>query len=674
VSLLAQTNAPPGEPKAPAASQVEEAAKKHASQQGSSEPTGILTDTMGVDFKPYLSRVLRDVRQNWCSLIPEAARPPQVKRGKVVLEFAILKDGSVAGLRVVGTSGDIALDRPAYGSITGSNPFPPLPAEFKGPYLGLRLSFYYNLHPDEANQDVGLSCPSDYVSNEMAKATKAPEAQPSSDTPGLMEAGTLYRSGNLDEAAKKYQHLLDKQPKSAEAYAGLARVYLKQKKVQQAHDTILKGLAVADSARIHVALGEVLFREGKIPEAEREWLNVVSAGQADARVHLGLARVSAAATQYRQAKKEIDEAHRLDPDDPDIQFYWIRSQGLGAELSDSRHDCRLATDLVPTETDLLLLGGDRPNQIRGYGLPVVVNGQTSKLLLDTGAHGITIDRKVAQKAGLTRLSDTTLGGFGDQGKSNGYVAIASSIKVGALEFQDCLVVVVDKRSVLGEDGFIGADVFQEFLIDLDFPTKKLRLGKLPKRLGEDSALGSQRRDARELDSSESNPLSKKSDTNAVSITRDTGVPPYTSVTKRVSPAEFSFSLTPVFRFGHMLLIPTEVGDTPATRLFLIDTGSLRNMFSVNVVREITKVQGNPRMAVRGLGGSVNKVYGAEKTALYFDHVQQYAENQIALDLGSISEDIGTEVSGVLGVFDFRTLDVTIDYRDGLVGFDFKTNP
>jgi hypothetical protein len=40
------------------------------------------------------------------------------------------------------------MDRPAFGSITGSNPFPPLPREFPGPYLGLRFSYYYNLNTD----------------------------------------------------------------------------------------------------------------------------------------------------------------------------------------------------------------------------------------------------------------------------------------------------------------------------------------------------------------------------------------------------------------------------------------------------------------------------------------------------------------------------------------------
>jgi TonB family protein len=70
-----------------------------------------------------------------------------MKKGVVVLEFAILKDGRVAGLRVVRSSGDIALDRAAYGSITYSDPLPRLPANFTGDYLKLRASFYYN--PDK---------------------------------------------------------------------------------------------------------------------------------------------------------------------------------------------------------------------------------------------------------------------------------------------------------------------------------------------------------------------------------------------------------------------------------------------------------------------------------------------------------------------------------------------
>jgi TonB family protein len=81
---------------------------------------------------------------NWYNLIPEAARPPLLERGKVSIEFAILPDGKVAGMHIVSPSGDVSLDRAAWGGITASNPFAPLPGEFHGPYLALRFHFYYN--------------------------------------------------------------------------------------------------------------------------------------------------------------------------------------------------------------------------------------------------------------------------------------------------------------------------------------------------------------------------------------------------------------------------------------------------------------------------------------------------------------------------------------------------
>jgi len=104
----------------------------------------ILSDTMGVDFGPYLERVLHDVRMNWYAIIPDVARPPLMKKGKVSIEFAILKDGGVAGMKLNGPSGDVSLDRAAWGGITASNPFPPLPTEFRGQYLQLIFHFYYN--------------------------------------------------------------------------------------------------------------------------------------------------------------------------------------------------------------------------------------------------------------------------------------------------------------------------------------------------------------------------------------------------------------------------------------------------------------------------------------------------------------------------------------------------
>jgi TonB family protein len=109
----------------------------------------VLSDTLGVDFGPYLQRVLHDVKQNWYNAIPESA---QWKHGNLIIEFAITKDGKVAGMKLVATSGDSPLDRAAWAGITASDPFPPLPSEFvqkNGEYLALRFRFYYNPTKDE---------------------------------------------------------------------------------------------------------------------------------------------------------------------------------------------------------------------------------------------------------------------------------------------------------------------------------------------------------------------------------------------------------------------------------------------------------------------------------------------------------------------------------------------
>lgn len=107
-------------------------------------PLEILTDTKGVDLRPYLQKVIRKVQTTWYNVIPYQARAPIMKKGKVTIEFAILKSGEVAGMKLVSTSGDVALDRGAWSGIAESSPFPAFPSEFDGQYLAVRFAFYYN--------------------------------------------------------------------------------------------------------------------------------------------------------------------------------------------------------------------------------------------------------------------------------------------------------------------------------------------------------------------------------------------------------------------------------------------------------------------------------------------------------------------------------------------------
>ncbi|BDC49900.1 hypothetical protein F183_A22160 [Bryobacterales bacterium F-183] len=103
----------------------------------------LLSDPQGVDFRPYLVRVLAAVRRNWFAVMPESARMGM--RGRAVIQFSIAKNGGVPKLVISMPSGSDHLDRAAVAGISASNPFPPLPNEFKGSEIRLQLVFAYNM-------------------------------------------------------------------------------------------------------------------------------------------------------------------------------------------------------------------------------------------------------------------------------------------------------------------------------------------------------------------------------------------------------------------------------------------------------------------------------------------------------------------------------------------------
>jgi TonB family protein len=107
-------------------------------------PAEILSDTQGVNFNPYLQRILREIYDQWIPLIPEEARPPLRKSGVTMIRFTILPDGTIGGMWLDGSTYDDALNKAAWGSITGVGQFPPLPSQFHGPNLELRIHYLVN--------------------------------------------------------------------------------------------------------------------------------------------------------------------------------------------------------------------------------------------------------------------------------------------------------------------------------------------------------------------------------------------------------------------------------------------------------------------------------------------------------------------------------------------------
>jgi outer membrane biosynthesis protein TonB len=108
----------------------------------------VLSDTEGVDFNPWLRRWYFETEHTWDPLIPDEVNPPILKQGQCMIRFKVLPNGRImeGSMVLEGRSGDTALDRAAWGALTGSN-YPPLPREFHGPFLELRAIFMYNMRP-----------------------------------------------------------------------------------------------------------------------------------------------------------------------------------------------------------------------------------------------------------------------------------------------------------------------------------------------------------------------------------------------------------------------------------------------------------------------------------------------------------------------------------------------
>ena len=99
-------------------------------------------DSMGVDFGSWLRRFKNQVERNW--LIPPAA---MVTRGRVVIRFVVLRNGTLIDLQVLQSAPEPSLTSAALNALKLSNPTAQLPAEYPADRMPITVTFYYNEDP-----------------------------------------------------------------------------------------------------------------------------------------------------------------------------------------------------------------------------------------------------------------------------------------------------------------------------------------------------------------------------------------------------------------------------------------------------------------------------------------------------------------------------------------------
>lgn len=528
----------------------------------------------------------------------------------------------------------------------------------------------------------------------------------------LSEADSAYLAANYKGSEDLYRAQLAASPGDPASTQGLVHTLLREEKIREAADAVQAALAAAPNSAVFIELrGEVEYRQGEPWEAVKSATQAFNLDPCNPRVRLLFARLARVGSSYATARQNILAAHQLGPDDPEILMEWIRTLPLKqrvaelqtylASLHASNADeqrqlqelvdrlkkleakpqkpCRLVSQVTstrlpmenivrdPNHADEWAVGpGIHAMETTVLGIDVKLNNHASRLEIDTGASGILINSSAAKRAGLESFAQLEEGGIGDQGGKKGYTAYADSIRIGDLEFQNCAVDVVDMPIMPGgADGLIGADVFSDFLVTLDYPMRQVLLQPLPPLPGKSAAADvTLETGHEELNDSGEDAHAQAAPAAGKAAPEPAGRGPYD---RYIAPEMKDY--TQIYRVGQYLLIPTQLNGTKF-KLFMLDTGAFSSTISPEAAREITKVDGDRPIDVEGFNGNVKKVYSASKVAFKFADISLKAADVISFDTSKFSKAAGMEISGFLGATALRQLTIHIDYRDGLVKFDY----
>jgi len=254
----------------------------------------------------------------------------------------------------------------------------------------------------------------------------------------------------------------------------------------------------------------------------------------------------------------------------------------------------------------------------GLFLKVHIDGGPAlRLLLDSGAQYIVLDKRAAALSGRSSGDTLELVGLGAAAKAARRVA-PGTVEIGDLLLRDCDMLAVDAKVLEGVDGVIPMSLFAGFLVHFDVPGKTLDLEPYPY-----------------------NPP-----------TPDDGF----------SPA----------RSDHSLLFLQAVLNESQAGYLLLDTGAAYNAVSLSAARAWKNYRIlSATISLRGGTGDTDGFLLPPGVHFRFGSRVLSADPAVVVDLSDFVRHHQFEVAGILGYPALRRSIVTIDYRDALVRVDTR---
>jgi hypothetical protein len=488
--------------------------------------------------------------------------------------------------------------------------------------------------------------------------------------PPPSQADTAFQDAEFPLAVGLYRSALSRSPGDANATIGLVHALLRQNKLMDAADALQEFTKSGpESPALMTLRGEVELREGEPWKAVKTALASNTLDPCNPRTMFLLFRLEELNSQYATARKMLMKAHQTDSEDAEIRTAWMKTLPVeqripemeaylaaprgdtAAEKSELETDlkhlkpwaaeprkpCTMVSTVASAEIPFIPIL-DRSDRVVAFGPPVKVNNHAIRLAIDTsynarlpvdGASGLLISRSAAQHAGLKAIFQNDVGGTGGQAARSGFVGIADSISIGDIEFHDCPVQVMDVNFFNGAEGVIGLKILSSYLITLDFPAKKLVLETLPARPKE-------------------------------MVATDGLYNRYTAPTMK--------DYTSILVSGSDIILPLSLNGKPPM-LFLVDTANY-SAVSPAAAYEISTGHTDAKFEARNFRGLGSEIYTLHDAVLNFAGVSLKETPILPFDTSVFTDDAGMEISGLIGDRTLGRTTIHIDYRDGLIKFDY----
>ncbi|NNE66883.1 MAG: hypothetical protein HKN33_09975 [Pyrinomonadaceae bacterium] len=464
----------------------------------------------------------------------------------------------------------------------------------------------------------------------------------------LKRARKQMRKGLFSQSAETINKVLSRDPGNKEARLDLAYVYLKQRKVFDAHDIAFEvaredprdsyafailGAAYLGGGSFHEArvllnnsltlnrrealawasLGMLNYYENKIETSIRNLKEAVYHDRGEPDFALALAQVSARGERYRDSAKAYEKFLRIAPKaDKERRD---RIKGLIKFLT-----------FLGKRVEIYSTGGDKKttvNTIIVNNRPIIPvrlkkNGKVLNFVLDTGS-GITVISEETAKE--FKIRPVARGGVARAIGGNGKFAIVygflNAMRIGDVKVSNVPVYIRKfQRNTVRIDGYIGISLISRYITTLDYENKTLSLVK------------------KDEDSNEQYDME-----GALTI-----------------PLRMTSS---GFLSGNVKL-----GGVADNLNFILDTGASVSVVSEDLAEE-TRVKENlleQRMRVIGAAGVTDNVPMYLLQDVDFGGASTPNLRAVALDLDLINESSGFTQAGILGGNFLKDYKLTFDFK------------